>query len=116
MARRRSQTLMQKIFADAEDRRSKAFYYVAKEVTGRAISRAHKQKDKKFNWKSFGEAFDKEYSNYSADELLTEILENVYWLTSESEVLELYFRYMKDLEKNSSKQKETQNNNDLDFS
>ena len=115
MARRRSQTLMQKIFADAEDRRSKAFYYVAKEVTGRAISRVHKQKDKKFNWKSFGEAFDQEYSNYSADELLTEILDNVYWLTSESEVLELYFRYMKDLEKNSSKQKESKDE-DLDFS
>ena len=106
---------MQKIFTDAIERRRKAFYYVAKEVTGRAISRVHKQKDKKFNWKSFGEAFDQEYSNYSADELLTEILDNVYWLTSESEVLELYFRYMKDIDKNSSKQKESKDE-DLDFS
>ena len=115
MARGPSQTLMQKIFTDAIERRRKAFYYVAKEVTGRAISRVHKQKDKKFHWKSFGEAFDQEYSNYSADELLTEILDNVYWLTSESEVLELYFRYMKDFEKNGSKQKESEDNN-LDFS
>ncbi len=43
MAKRTSQSLMQKIFADADERRYKAIYYVAKEVSGRALSRVHKQ-------------------------------------------------------------------------
>ena len=38
MARRTSQTLMQKIFADADKRRHRAIYYVAKKVSGRALS------------------------------------------------------------------------------
>ncbi len=115
--RSKSQSLMQKIFADADQRRHRAIYYVAKEVSGRALARAHREKDKKFNWKSFGEKFDEMYSNYSTNELLAEILENVYWLTSESEVMDLYFRYNRDANKNNNKQKETENNkNDLDFS
>ena len=113
--RSKSQSLMQKIFADAEQRRHRAVYYVAKEVSGRALARAHREKDKKFNWKSFGEKFDEMYSNYSTNELLAEILENVYWLTNESEVMELYFRYNRDANKNNNKQKETKNS-DLDFS
>ena len=113
--RSKSQSLMQKIFADAEQRRHRAVYYVAKEVSGRALARAHREKDKKFNWKSFGEKFDEMYSNYSTNELLAEILENVYWLTNESEVMELYFRYNRDANQNNNKQKETKNS-DLDFS
>ena len=113
--RSKSQSLMPKIFADAEQRRHRAVYYVAKEVSGRALARAHREKDKKFNWKSFGEKFDEMYSNYSTNELLAEILENVYWLTNESEVMELYFRYNRDANKNNNKQKETKNS-DLDFS
>ena len=115
MTRRTAQSLMQKIFADAEERRHKAIYYVAKEVSGRALSRVHKEKGKKFNWESFGKKFEQSYGKYSADELLAEILENVYWLTSESEVIELYFRYMRDLDKAGSKQKESETD-DLDFS
>ncbi len=133
MARRTSQSLMQKIFADADERRHRAIYYVAKEVSGRALSRVHKDKGaecarrqalefnsrepagKKFNWDAFGKKFEQSYGKYSADELLTEILENVYWLTSEAEVMELYFRYMRDIDKASSKQKESEQD-DLDFS
>jgi hypothetical protein len=106
---------MQKIFADADDRRYKAIYYVAKEVSGRALSRVHKEKSKKFNWDAFSEKFEQSYGKYSADELLAEILDNVYWLTSEAEVMELYFRYIKDIERASAKQKESETD-DLDFS
>ena len=116
MARRTSQSLMQKIFADADERRHKAIYYVAKEVSGRALSRVHKDKGKKFNWDAFGKKFEQSYGKYSADELLNEILENVYWLTSEAEVMELYFRYMRDIDKATSKQKESSESDDLDFS
>lgn len=115
MARRTSQSLMQKIFADADERRHRAIYYVAKEVSGRALSRIHKEKGKKFNWDAFGKKFEQSYGKHSADELLAEILENVYWLTSEAEVMELYFRYMRDIDKASSKQKESESD-DLDFS
>ncbi|MGK7952328.1 MAG: hypothetical protein AB4368_26970 [Xenococcaceae cyanobacterium] len=115
MAKRTSQSLMQKIFADAEERRYKAIYYVAKEVSGRALSRVHKEKGKKFNWDAFSKKFEQSHGKYSTDELLTEILENVYWLTSEAEVMELYFRYMRDIDKASGKQKESEND-DLDFS
>lgn len=106
MAKRTSQSLMQKIFADADERRHRAIYYVAKEVSGRALSRVYKDKGKKF---------EQSYGKYSADELLAEILENVYWLTSEAEVMEFYFRYMRDVDKATSKQKESESD-DLDFS
>jgi hypothetical protein len=115
MTRHTSQSLMQKIFADADERRYKALYYVAKEVSGRALSRFHKEKGKKFNWDAFSKRFEQSYGKYSADELLAEILENVYWLTSEAEVMELYFRYMRDIDKASGRQKESESN-DLDFS
>lgn len=108
-------TLMQKIFADSDERRQKAIFYVAKEVSGRALARVHKEKGKKFNWEAFSKKFEQSYRKYSADEMLREILDCVYWLTSEAEVMDLYFRYLKDLEKASGKQKENQDN-DLDFS
>ena len=63
MAKRTSQSLMQKILADADERRYKAIYYVAKEVSGRALSRVHKEKGKKFNWDAFSKKFDQSYSN-----------------------------------------------------
>lgn len=80
----------------------KLVFYVARELTGRAMNRKLTDKEKSLDWEKFNEYFNQFYSNHSADELLEEILSNVYWLASEQAVIDLYFRYLDDAQRNSN--------------
>jgi hypothetical protein len=109
-------SIMQKQFANTyEDKRKAMFLYTARELTGRAMSREYIAKEKSFDWNKFCEYFESEYENYSANEMLTEILNNCYWLASESQVIELYFRYQEDARKNSNKESKQKSLKEFDF-
>ncbi len=104
-------TPMQQQFSSTYETRRKArFLYVAKEVTGRAIQREAIAANKSFNWKKFTEYFDQYYANYTSDQLLAEILNNVDWLASEQAVIDLYFTYQKDAKKHANNNKQTSDN------
>ena len=106
-----NQTPMQTQFASGyETKRKSCFLYVAKEVTGRAIQREAIAANKSFNWKKFTEYCDQYYANYTSDQLLVEILNNVYWLASEQAVIDLYFTYQKDAKKQTTNNKQTSDN------
>ncbi len=107
------QTPMQKQFAaNYEQQRLEIFLHVARELTGRAKQRSL-PKGKALDWEKFNAYFEKAYSHYSADELLDEILSNVYWLASEQAVIDLHFRYLDDAIK-AAKAKAKTNDDDED--
>jgi hypothetical protein len=110
-----TKTLMNRIFSDHEEKRQRMFLYVAKEVSGRSLARSYRESKKELDWQAFSDKFNKEYENYSSDELLEEILANVYWLKSEEQVIDLYFKYLNDAKKNSSSKSENKEF-ELDFS
>jgi hypothetical protein len=107
---------MQRQFADTyEDKRKTMFLYTARELTGRAMSREYVAKEKSFDWNKFCEYFESHYQNYSADEILSEILAHCYWLASESQVIDLYFRYQEDARKNSNNSSKQKSEAKFDF-
>ena len=109
------QSPMQKQFAaTCEDKRKSMFLYVARELTGRAMQRKLADKDKSLNWEKFNDYFNQYYDDYTADEMLAEILGNVYWLASEQAVIDLYFRYLDDIQRNSNGNGKAQSG-ELDF-
>ncbi|MGK7872519.1 MAG: hypothetical protein AB4426_04175 [Xenococcaceae cyanobacterium] len=114
------QTPMQKQFAASySQQRFDMFLNVARELTGRAKQRSLPQ-GKTLDWNKFNAYFEKAYSNYSADELLEEILSNVYWLASEQAVIDLHFRYLDDAikaakAKDKAKDEDEEDDDDLDF-
>ncbi|NEO30429.1 MAG: hypothetical protein F6K36_08335 [Symploca sp. SIO3C6] len=112
-----NQTPMQKQFASSyEQQRFDMFLNVARELTGRAKQRSLPQ-GKALDWDKFNAYFEKVYSNYSADELLEEILSNAYWLSSEQAVIDLHFRYLDDAVKAAKAKGKTKDkdDDDLDF-
>lgn len=112
MANQHQLTPMQKQFAsDCEPKRKSMFLYVARELTGRYRQR-HLPKGKQLDWEKFNKVFNKFYADYSADEMLEEILVNCYWLSSEQAVIDLYFRYLEDAVKNSKNSKANDDDND----
>lgn len=115
MANRKSaQTPMQKQFAETlEEQRFEMFLHVARELTGRAKQR-QLPKGKALDWEAFNTWFNKQYEGYSANELLEEILSNVYWLASEQAVIDLHFRYIESAVKAANKKKATDDDEDLD--
>ncbi|MBP0017021.1 MAG: hypothetical protein J7647_05605 [Cyanobacteria bacterium SBLK] len=91
------QTPMQKQFAaDCEAKRKECFLGVARELTGRAKQRELSAKDKSLDWEKFNAYFEKAYADYDSEEMLEEILNNVYWLADEQAVIDLRFRYLRD--------------------
>jgi hypothetical protein len=107
---------MQRQFANTyEDKRKAMFLYTARELTGRAMSREYIAKEKSFDWDKFCEYFESQYETYSADEMLNEILTNCYWLASESQVIDLYFRYQEDARKNSNNSSKQKSEFNFDF-
>jgi hypothetical protein len=109
------QSPMQKQFAaTCEDKRKSMFLYVARELTGRAMQRKLSDKEKSLNWEKFNEYFNQYYADYTADEMLAEILSNVYWLASEQAVIDLYFRYLDDIQRNNNGNGKAQSE-ELDF-
>ena len=115
MANRKSApTPMQKQFAETlEEQRFEMFLHVARELTGRAKQR-QLQKGKALDWEAFNTWFNKQYEGYSADDMLEEILSNVYWLSSEQAVIDLHFRYIESAVKASHKKKATDDNEEID--
>lgn len=109
-------TPMQKQFAsNCEQKRFECFLYVAKELTGRAKQRELKAKKKSLDWDKFNKYFEKAYEGYSADEMLAEILDNVYWLADEQAVIDLRFRYLRDAQENANGHSQVEEENDDDF-
>lgn len=115
MATRKSApTPMQKQFAETvEEQRFEMFLHVARELMGRAKQR-QLPKGKALDWEAFNSWFNKQYESYSADEMLEEILSNVYWLSSEQAVIDLHFRYIESAVKASHKKKATDDNEEVD--
>jgi hypothetical protein len=116
-AAKSSLTPMQKVFVDCEERRRSMFLYVARELTGRALQKRYIAEDKNLDWTKFNEYFETGYEQYSADEIRDEIIANVYWIKSEVQIIELYFRYLDDVRKNSAQTKNNKSKDDsFDFS
>ncbi len=108
-------TPMPKQFAgNYEQKRLDCFLYTARELTGRAKQRELSAKGKTLDWEKFNAHFEKAYANYTADEMLAEILNNVWWLADEASVIDLYFRYISDAQKNANNGKQKQNEQDDD--
>lgn len=115
--KKQNQTPMQKQFAGSyEGKRKEMFIMVAKELTGRAKHRELKGKDSALNWEKFNKYCEEFYADYSADELLEEILNTVYWLANEQAVIDLYFRYLRDAQEaaNGTKSKKKPNEDNED--
>jgi hypothetical protein len=108
-------TPVQKQFAaNYEQQRFDTFLHVARELTGRAKQRSL-PKGKALDWDKFNAYFEKTYRDYSADELLDEILSNVYWLASEQAVIDLHFHYLDDAIKASKAKTKTKSNDDDEY-
>jgi len=98
-----------------EEKRKSMFLYVARELTGRSIHRDLKAKKKQLDWEKFNESFNSYYADYSADEILDEILSNVYWLANEQAVIDLYFRYLDDAQRNANGNGSKAEEDELEF-
>lgn len=113
---KRQLTPMEKQFAHSCDKkRFDCFVYVAKELTGRAKQRELKANKKSLDWDKFNQYFEKAYQGYSADEILAEILDNVYWLADEQAVIDLYFRYLRNAQENANGHSQEDEDDDDDF-
>ena len=87
-------TLAQQVFAEKyEERRHYAIFYTLKELIGRELNRTMRKEEQSLDWEAFREEFDEEYSEYSSDELLQEIFDNIYWISTEEQVMNLFFHY-----------------------
>lgn len=116
MANKNKQTTMEKQFAgDYEAKRKDCFLAAARELTGRAKQRELTEKGKALDWDKFNAYFEKVYADYNSEELLEEILDNVYWLASEQAVIDLRFRYLRDAQEAASgKRNNSKKHNDDD--
>lgn len=111
----KSQTLMSTIFHDAEKRRRNMVYYTAKKVSGRQLATVHKKNNIEFDWEAFNKEFDNQYSEWSTEALIQELIANVYYIYSESDICNLYFRYQAESNNNQKSNSNTQNGLVLQF-
>ncbi len=115
MANKKQQNPVQKQFAsDYEAKRKDCFLAAARELTGRAKQRELTDKGKALDWEKFNAHFEKVYADYSSEEILEEILDNVYWLASEQAVIDLRFRYLRDAQEAASSKRNIKKRNDDD--
>lgn len=115
MANKTKQTPMEKQFAgDYEAKRKDCFLAAARELTGRAKQRELTEKGKALDWDKFNAYFEKVYADYNSEEMLAEILDNVYWLADEQAVIDLRFRYLRDAQEAASGKRNSKKHDDDD--
>lgn len=110
----RKQTALGKLFsANYEEIRRRMYLYVAQEIAARYSARQLAKSGKGLNYKSLKRKVAKSYEEMNSQQILEDILHNVYWLASEQAVIDLYYRYQDDAAKANERKEEEEEENDL---